>query len=204
MAASIRDWGKDSRSTWTSMRQARARLRRPRRRTRASAHSRRRPTAARNRHLEKSHHFLNIRPNQALVARIAEQIRRMKRRHEPNPTEILPLTAHLADRRFYFQYRLHGKRAETDDRARAHGFNLSKKKRLARSDFIGFGISIIGRPALDHVADINVAAPKTHAALDDIGQQLAGAADERLAARIFVGAGRLADKHELRIRIADP
>src|SRR5229473_8437562 len=127
MAASIRDWGKDSRSTSTSMRQARARLRRPRRRTRASAHSRRRPTAARNRHLEKSHHLLNIRPNQALVARIAKQIRRMKGRHEPNPAEILPNAAHLANGRFHFQDRLNRKGAEADDRARAHSFNLSKK-----------------------------------------------------------------------------
>src|ERR1700687_5231746 len=115
MAASQRDWGKDSRSTSTSMRQGRARLQLPRRPTRSRAHSRRRPTAARNRHLKESHHFLNIRPNQALVARIAEQIRRMKSGHEPDAAEILPIAAHLADRRFYFQDRLNGKRAEADD-----------------------------------------------------------------------------------------
>src|SRR5882757_6319277 len=204
MAASIRDWEKDSRSMSSSKPLARARLRMPRRRTRASAHSRRSPTAARNRHLEESHHFLNIRPNQALVARIAEQICRMKSRHKPDSAEVLPIAAHLADRGFYFQHRLNGKGAETYNRARAHGFNLSKKKRLARSDFVGFGISIFGRPAFDYVADINVAALEADAALDDIGQQLAGAADERLATRIFVGAGRLADEHELCVRIADP
>src|SRR6267378_7444195 len=116
MAASIRDWAKDSRSMSTSMRPARTRLRMPRRRTRASAHSRRSPTAARNRHLEESHHFLNIRPNQALVARIAEQICRMKSRHKPDSAKILPIAAHLADRGFYFQNGLHGKCAEADDR----------------------------------------------------------------------------------------
>src|SRR6266849_416276 len=108
MAASIRDWEKDSRNRIASMRQARARLRVPRRRTRSSARSRRRTAAARDRHLEESHHFLNIRPNQALVAGIAEQIRGMKSRHESNPAKILPVTAHLADRRLHFQDRLHG------------------------------------------------------------------------------------------------
>src|ERR1700688_4537559 len=97
----------------------------PSRRTRSQGRSRRRPTAARNRHLEESHHFLNIRPNQALVVRTAEQIRRMKRGHEANPAEVLPVTAHLADRGFYFQDRLNGEGAESDDRARTHGFNLS-------------------------------------------------------------------------------
>src|SRR5208282_4811256 len=42
-----------------------------------------------------------------------------------------------------------------------------------------------------------------HAALDDVGQQLTGAADKRLAAGVFVGAGRLADEHQLRVGIAD-
>src|SRR5258705_5549577 len=101
-----------------SMRPARARLRMPHRRTPASAHSRRSPAAARNRHLEESHHFLNIRPNQALVARIAEQICRVKSRHKPDSAEVLPIAAHLADRGFYLQDRLNGKGAETDNRAR--------------------------------------------------------------------------------------
>ena len=35
---------------------------------------------------------------------------------------------------------------------------------------------------------------------DDLGQQLAGAADERLALLVFVGAGRLADEHQVGVR----
>ena len=42
-----------------------------------------------------------------------------------------------------------------------------------------------------------------HPALDDVGQQLTRAADERLAASVLVGAGRLADEHQIRVGIAD-
>src|SRR5208282_4966949 len=110
----------------------------------------------------------NIRPYQPLVAGRAEQVRGMKRRHEPYAAKILPVAAQLADGNLYLEHRLHGECAQSDDRARAHNVNLAKQKRLARSDFVGLRISIVGRAALDHVADVHVGAADPNAALDDV------------------------------------
>ena len=90
-----------------------------------------------------------------------------------------------------------------DDHLRADQIDLPKQKGLAGRDFVGLGIAILGRPAFDHVADVNVGARHPHPALDYIGEQLARAAHERLAARVLVGAGPLADEHQFGRRIAD-
>src|SRR5205823_2767891 len=63
--------------------------------------------------------------------------------------------------------------------------------------------AVARRPALDHVGDVHVAAAQSHAAGDDLGQQLAGAADERFALAIFLLSRAFADEHELRLGLAD-
>ena len=63
-------------------------------------------------------------------------------------------------------------------------------------------IAISGRPALEHVQDVNVLALQP-ARFNDLVEQLPAAADERLAQSIFVGTGRFAQKAQPRFRVAD-
>ena len=81
--------------------------------------------------------------------------------------------------------------------------NLLKEERLACFDLIRFRVAIVRRPALDDVGDVDVGARQADG-FDDLGEQLPGAADERLALHVFVGARRLADEHQVGRRVAGP
>src|SRR5262249_49356820 len=66
----------------------------------------------------------------------------------------------------------------------------------------------LGRAALDYVADVDLIAHQVDAlflcrALDHLREQLSGAADERDALRVFIGAGAFADEHQRRFLVAD-
>src|SRR3984893_2643692 len=160
-------------------------------------------SALRNRASQHFHHFLDIGPHQAFVTRVAQQVRRMECRHHPRPTHLMPYAAQFAYRGFDLEQCLYGEGSEADDDARLDYVDLPEQERLARRDFVQLGIAIFRRPALDDVADVDLGPRHSHAALDDIGQELPGASYERLAARVFVGARRLAHEHQLRVRIAD-
>ncbi len=74
------------------------------------------------------------------------------------------------------------------------------EKRLARHDFVRFGIAVAGRAALQDVGDVHVGAFEPDR-FDDLRQQLPRPADERLPLNVFVGARRLAHEHEIGFRI---
>ena len=63
-------------------------------------------------------------------------------------------------------------------------------------------VAISGRPAFEHVQDVDVFALDP-ARFDDLVEQLPATADERLAQSIFVRPRRFAKKAQPRIRIAD-
>ena len=75
------------------------------------------------------------------------------------------------------------------------------RKLAAIGRLVGQGSAIARRAALEHVQNVHVRA-RERAGLDDLGQQLSGPADERLALAVFVGARRLAQKAEPRVRVA--
>ena len=77
--------------------------------------------------------------------------------------------------------------------------DLAEEERLAGRDLVRLGIAVARRPALDHVGDVDLVAVKPDR-LDDLRQQLPGAADERDALDVLVGARRLADEHQVRRR----
>ena len=60
---------------------------------------------------------------------------------------------------------------------------------------VGLRVAVARRPALDDVGDVDLVARQADR-LDDPGQQLPGAADERLALPVLVLARRLADEHQ--------
>ena len=67
----------------------------------------------------------------------------------------------------------------------------------------GSGLRLPGGRHLMTLAMYTSGALQLHALGDDLGEQLSGAADERLALQVFVRARPLADEHQVGGRIAD-
>ena len=71
----------------------------------------------------------------------------------------------------------------------------------------GSGVRLLGRPAFHHVADVDILPPQGDAfflggVLDHLGEQLSGAAHERDALGVFVGAGAFAHEDQRRVLVA--
>ena len=79
-----------------------------------------------------------------------------------------------------------------------------REVRAAGLDLVRHRVAVLGRAALEHVADERRLARHRDARdelllvhrRDDLGQQVAGAADERLAATVLLGARGLADEDD--------
>ena len=63
-------------------------------------------------------------------------------------------------------------------------------------------VAVPGRAALDHVRDVDVLAGHADPA-EQLVEELPGLADERVALLVLVEARRLADEHQVRLRVAD-
>src|SRR5258708_35758712 len=68
---------------------------------------------------------------------------------------------------------------------------------------MGLRRAIARRTALDDVRDVNVLTPQPHR-LDHVIEQLAGAADERFALRVFVRPWAFTHEHQFSAGIANP
>src|SRR5262245_21781724 len=89
--------------------------------------------------------------------------------------------------------------AERQDDLGLEHCELRLEIRRAGGELVGLGVAIAGRPAHDGVADVDLVARQLHfACLEHLREELARAPDERKPLRILVGAGTLADDHELR------
>src|SRR5262252_11209632 len=111
----------------------------------------------------------------------------MKRGNQLGAAVVVGSAAKSRNRIERPEQRARGKRAEGDDHLWPDDINLLKEKRLARLDFVLLGIPVLRRPAFDDVRDVHVI-PLEPDRLDDLRQQLAGAADERDALDVFIAA----------------
>ena len=94
--------------------------------------------------------------------------------------------------------------AEADDDFRPDERNLFPQVGDARLLLLRQRVAVFRRPAFDDVGDINILpAGQAHRGEHFI-QQLAAAADERLALQILVFAGAFPHKQHLRLRVAHP
>lgn len=73
--------------------------------------------------------------------------------------------------------------------------------RAARDDLGGQRVAVVWRPTLHHVGDVDLFALQTDAA-EQLGEQPARLADERLSLTILVEPRPLADEHQVGGRIA--
>src|SRR5690606_10815636 len=80
---------------------------------------------------------------------------------------------------------------------------LPLQERLAATSLDRQRIAVGGGPALEQVHDVDVAGARPAERREHRVEELAGRADERLAAQIFLLARRFADEHPVGVFVAD-
>ena len=97
---------------------------------------------------------------------------------------------------------LRGEVAERRDELRLDQLDLAEEVASQASISSGMRVAVAGRPALDHVRDVHVLAGHADSG-EELVEELPRLADERVALLVLVEAGRLADEHQLGLRVAD-
>jgi hypothetical protein len=121
----------------------------------------------------------------------------MERRHQRHALIFVPAPAQMRDRRSTTQQDLRRELPERHDDAWTDQRDLPVEKGLARDDLVGLRIAIVRRTALHDVRDVDVVAAKAHALRDDVGEEHAGAPDERDALAVLVLARSFTDEHQV-------
>ena len=92
--------------------------------------------------------------------------------------------------------------AERPDEPGLDQLDLPEEVALAGFDLVQHRVAVPRRPALDHVRDVDVF-PGHADPVEQLVEELPRLADEREALLVLVKARRLADEHEIGLRIAD-
>ena len=92
----------------------------------------------------------------------------------------------------------HRMAAQRDDDPRSKDLEMPAKPDIASRDLIGKWIAVLRRPVPHDVGDEHLAAVETDAG-QQLVEELAGGADERLSLDIFVVSGRLAEEKDPRL-----
>jgi hypothetical protein len=119
--------------------------------------------------------------------------------------DVEELAAQFRNRDVGLKQVLGGKCAEATYDFRSNDGQLPFEKRIARQNLVGLRVPVIRRTALQDIADVDVItsnAPRVDGGVDNLRQQLTGAANEWNALLIFVGTWRFADKHKFGIDVA--
>jgi hypothetical protein len=127
----------------------------------------------------------------------------MKGGNDANAIHIDESAAQFRNRCWRLEDRLRGKRSETADDFRANDGKLLFQKWITRSDFVRLGISIVRRPALQDVADVNIFSLEIDR-LDNFRQQLPGASNKRQTLLIFVVSGASPTKTSSALGLPEP
>src|SRR5262245_34611732 len=85
---------------------------------------------------EDLHHLLDVLPHQPLVGRIAQQVRRVERRHELDAVIVVPAPAQPRDGLLRAEERLHRELAERHDDLRLDQLELADEERLAAGHLV--------------------------------------------------------------------
>jgi hypothetical protein len=150
---------------------------------------------------ENGHDFLQIFPDFAFGAGIAQQIGWVISGHQFSTAKFEPLAAELGNAACGFKEGLCGASAESNDHSRIDGIELAQQEWRTGSDFVFFRETVLRRAAFDDVADVNIFALQAHG-FDHLREKFTGAADEGEALKIFIMAGAFADKDEFGFRTA--
>jgi hypothetical protein len=91
--------------------------------------------------------------------------------------------------------------AQRADDDRLHERDRAEQPLLAALDLDRMRVAVAGRPAAQHVGDEDLVAGQPDLAQQRV-EQLSGLADERQALLVLVAPGRLADEHQVGVRVA--
>jgi hypothetical protein len=111
---------------------------------------------------------------------------------------LVRLPTELGDSFFRPQEGLRGKVAQRQDHLGLDRAQLRQEKRLAGGDFVGLGIAVPFRVALDHVTDVAILLTVEADRGEHLRQQLARPSDERQALPVLLLPRSLADADKLR------
>ena len=111
---------------------------------------------------------------------------------------VVELSAQFGYRRNGLHHCLGRERAQAANDLRLDDSELLSKKWIARGDFVRLRIAIVGRTALQHIADVDILTFDVDR-FDDLGQQLARASDERQTLLVLIEARRFTDENQFRI-----
>src|SRR5258706_369497 len=153
---------------------------------------------------------LHVLPYRSLVVRIPKTCGRMIGDDELRALITIRAPAQTPDGALHPDQQLGGELAEAADDPRLQRFELSLEIRRARFHFVRKWIAILGRTALEHVADVHRLAREPDAGnqlrlvhrLNDPGKQLTRATHERKPLTIFFRTRRLANEHDAALRRA--
>src|SRR5690606_39837066 len=120
---------------------------------------------------------LEVLPCRAQPLRAAQQVCRMIRRDERHAAPAVHAAAQRADAVRLAVQRLRRERAYREQHARRDQLDLPLQERRARGDLVRLRVPVPGRPALEHVADVDLLARKAHAQQEPI-EQSAGRSHE--------------------------
>src|SRR5690606_11249030 len=98
---------------------------------------------------------LEVLPRRAQPLWAAQQVCRMIRRDDRNAMPPVHAAAQRADAVGLAHQRLRGERADRQQRPRRDQLDLPFQIRHARRDLVRLRIPVPGRPALEHVADVD-------------------------------------------------
>jgi hypothetical protein len=122
--------------------------------------------------------------------------------HRPScRTERVHASAQLAERRIRPEQVLRRDAADRQDQRRVDQLDLPVEVAAAEARLVLRRVAVARRATLEHVCNVNLSAREAQCAQHRI-EQLPGAADERLALTIFLGAGRLTDDQPARAPVA--
>src|SRR5512133_3296640 len=144
---------------------------------------------------------LDIFPRGAFPGLVAQQRGRVVRDDERNAVVPVHRAPELPDRRLGAEESLGSERPEGNDDFRANQLHLAHQVRAARHDFVRVGIPVAGGPMFEDVRYEHLVTRQVDRR-QDLGQQLTRRADERSPRLVLVLARRLADAHEVRVRVA--
>src|SRR5215204_6234833 len=145
-------------------------------------------------------HLLHVVPDLAFLRGVAQKIRRVEGGHDLDAAVVLKLPAQARDALLRVEQVLHRRVAEHHDHVGARDVDFAQEEGLAGVRLFGGRLAVIGRAAAVDVADEHVVALEADG-LDDLVEELAGAADEGSSARVLVRARSLADEHQTRGRL---
>ena len=98
---------------------------------------------------------------------------------------------------------LGGEVPQRDDDRRVDERDLLLQVRAARLDLVRRRVAVVGRPALDDVGDVALGPGQADLLPHEAVEQLARAADERLAGQVLLAARALAHEEQVGRGVAD-